>query len=133
MSSISIRKRNKVWKGVVAAALAFASLTIPGKMTFAADEAFDEPLNALNENSFYASDGWENGPEFDAGWKAANVEFNNGIMALRLDKEVRLSRYAGKGLLRLDQIYPSERGAGYPIVCCTRNLTEISAWTNSPQ
>jgi len=85
MSSISIRKRNKVCKGVVAAALAFASFTFPGKMIFAAGEAFEEPLNDLNGNSFYASDGWENGPDFRVGWKASNVEFNNGIMALRLD------------------------------------------------
>lgn len=51
----------------------------------AADVAFNEPLNGTNPNLFYTSDGWANGPDFGVGWKAANQEFSNGIMALRLD------------------------------------------------
>ncbi|OAX48368.1 MULTISPECIES: beta-glucanase [Paenibacillus] len=51
----------------------------------AADIAFNEPLNGVNPNLFYTSDGWANGPDFGVGWKAVNQEFVNGIMALRLD------------------------------------------------
>ncbi|MFB5269813.1 glycoside hydrolase family 16 protein [Paenibacillus enshidis] len=48
--------------------------------------AFNDPLNAFNDGRFYKSDGWANGDDFGVFWKANNVEFNNGIMALRLDK-----------------------------------------------
>jgi endo-1,3-1,4-beta-glycanase ExoK len=53
--------------------------------TSAAGVVFDEPLNQVNYDLFYMSDGWENGDDFGVGWKEKNVEFNNGIMALRLD------------------------------------------------
>ncbi|MFM9280292.1 family 16 glycosylhydrolase [Paenibacillus jiagnxiensis] len=48
--------------------------------------AFEDPLNAVNYDRFYVSDGWGNGDDFGVFWKEDNVEFNNGIMALRLDK-----------------------------------------------
>ncbi|MFB5761835.1 beta-glucanase [Paenibacillus medicaginis] len=48
--------------------------------------AFNEPLNAVNNDRFYTSDGWGNGEDFGVFWQADNIEFNNGIMALKLDK-----------------------------------------------
>ncbi|MFD1177461.1 family 16 glycosylhydrolase [Paenibacillus puldeungensis] len=61
-----------------------------------AANGFLEPLNALNSGMFYASDGWENGPDFGVGWRANNIEFNNGIMALRLDKTGCPSQCSGE-------------------------------------
>ncbi len=62
----------------------------------AAADGFAEPLNAFNGNMFYASDGWENGEDFGVGWRANNIEFNNGVMALRLDKSGCPSRCSGE-------------------------------------
>ncbi|MFG1730552.1 hypothetical protein [Paenibacillus sp. 843] len=62
----------------------------------AANVAFNEPLNGTNPNLFYTSDGWANGPDFGVGWKAANQEFSNGIMALRLDNAGCPANCSGK-------------------------------------
>ncbi|GFZ82819.1 hypothetical protein GCM10008018_30880 [Paenibacillus marchantiophytorum] len=79
-----INTNRKQIKRLLAFCMLFAVLVLP-KQSYAADVAFYEPLNAVNNNSFYVSDGWGNGSDFGVGWKASNVEFNNGIMALRLD------------------------------------------------
>ncbi|MCD9024984.1 beta-glucanase [Cohnella silvisoli] len=71
-------------KALLATCILLLGLTLPNQAS-AADVAFNEPLNAVNGNLFAASDGWGNGADFGVGWKAANLEFNNGIMATRLD------------------------------------------------
>lgn len=82
MKSVFNRKMLKVMLSVSLVLLSMVASTLTG---YTVDDAFYEPLNAMNEDMFYKSDGWANGPDFDVGWRAGNVEFNNGIMALRLD------------------------------------------------
>jgi endo-1,3-1,4-beta-glycanase ExoK len=86
---------NKRMKNGLVACLAVLSLVgaVPAS---AAGVAFDEPLNEKNYDLFYMSDGWENGDDFGVGWKEENVEFNNGIMALRLDESGCPSECSGE-------------------------------------
>lgn len=58
--------------------------------------ALDEPLNKVNNDLFYKSNGWANGDDFGVGWKKDNVEFNNGVMAMRLDNTGCPSKCSGK-------------------------------------
>ncbi|MGI6141376.1 MAG: beta-glucanase [Caldicoprobacterales bacterium] len=77
--------RLKGLKVVLSVCLLLSIMLVSPFTGYADDVSFDEPLNALNSDMFYRSDGWANGPDFNVGWRANNVEFNNGIMALRLD------------------------------------------------
>lgn len=86
------KKRMMVW---LLSCMLLLSLMMP-TVTSAADIAFDEPLNGINNNLFYTSDGWGNGVDFGVGWRAANQEFSNGIMALRLDNTGCPTNCAGK-------------------------------------
>ncbi|MCM3271812.1 family 16 glycosylhydrolase [Paenibacillus elgii] len=86
-------------------------LTLP-KQTLAADTAFYEPLNAMNSNMFYASNNWANGPGFGVGWKASNLEFNNGIMALRLDNMDCPSSCSGKNFASGEYATKAKYGYG---------------------
>lgn len=87
-------KRSRIGKALAACLVVVGLISaIPAA---AAGQAFDEPLNAKNGSLFYVSDGWGNGADFGVGWKAKNVEFNDGIMALRLDNEGCPSACSGK-------------------------------------
>ncbi|WP_158453665.1 beta-glucanase [Paenibacillus beijingensis] len=81
---MSAKAKLKGMKALLAAAIVVLGLAFP-KQTTAADTAFYEPLNAVNNKMFYVSDGWGNSPNFGVGWKASNLEFNGGIMSPRLD------------------------------------------------
>ncbi|RXZ81505.1 glycosyl hydrolase family protein [Paenibacillaceae bacterium] len=51
---------------------------------------FEDNFNSYNEQLWYKSDNWANGPDFNVGWLASHVEFADGKMALRLDDELCL-------------------------------------------
>lgn len=70
-------------RGILSAMMLGVSLLLV--IPASAATGFTENLNAANPSMFYISDGWANGSDFGVAWKASNVEFNNGVMALRLD------------------------------------------------
>ncbi|MDQ0087853.1 beta-glucanase (GH16 family) [Paenibacillus anaericanus] len=47
--------------------------------------SFTDGFDSFNNELWYKSDGWGNGPDFNVGWQADHVEFSDGKMVLRLD------------------------------------------------
>lgn len=97
-------------KGMLGISILVAGLAFPNE-TAAAQEGFYEPLKAVNDQLFYVSDGWGNGPEFGAGWRADHLEFSGGTMALRLDDAGCPSGCSGKTYASAE--YATQRNYGY--------------------
>ncbi|WP_311520099.1 beta-glucanase [Paenibacillus albidus] len=85
-----IHKNTALWKTMKVAVALFIVGVLPQTAfaetpSSAAAAGFTENLNSYNSSMWYKSDGWDNGDDFGAFWKQDHVEFNSGIMALRLD------------------------------------------------
>ena len=48
-------------------------------------DSFTDPFSSFDTSRWMKADGWKNGPPFDNGWRAENIEFLDGLMAIRLD------------------------------------------------
>lgn len=58
---------------------------------------FADSFNSYNTAAWTKSDGWTNGNMFDCTWRASNVNFNNGVMDLTINKDTQggTTPYAG--------------------------------------
>jgi beta-glucanase (GH16 family) len=67
---------------------------------------FGEGFDYANTQAWSKADGWSNGSMFDCTWRASNVNFNNGVMNLTLNKDTQggATPYAG-GEYRTNDTY----------------------------
>ncbi|MGQ3477207.1 beta-glucanase [Paenibacillus sp. TY11] len=85
----TIRDHIASWKAIKVAAAMLTVIALP-QPAFASANApaaagFTDNLNSYNSALWYKSDGWNNGDDFGAEWRADHIEFNSGKMALRID------------------------------------------------
>lgn len=56
---------------------------------------FSDSFNYYNSASWSKSDGWSNGDMFNCTWRGNNVNFNNGVMELKIDTDYGATKYSG--------------------------------------
>lgn len=69
----------------VVALLGFVAGSATPAQAVTVGDTFFEPLDGYDTAMWHKADGWSNGSEFNAGWRADHVTFASGSMSLRLD------------------------------------------------
>lgn len=100
---------SKKIRGMLSAMMLGVSLLLV--IPASAATGFTENLNAFDSSKFYRSD-WSNGSDFGVRWKPGNIEFNNGIMALRLDNAGCPSTCDGKPFASGEYVTQERYGYG---------------------